>query len=209
MTLFSSLTNRIFFASALLAVLTIGVAVYRVNVAVTAQAESELRRGVEEAGTLLEQVPQHAVRTLHPRGPPHCRRDQPEGGNGYEGPGYASSPLRRSISTGLNPTCSWSPGRRDRSSRAPGGSRCRADNAAENEAIRRACTGKEALSLWTHSGGIVQVATVPSFLAGELMGAVSVGFSLDQEAAARFKALTNSEVAIAVRRPDSGIDAAE
>ena len=55
MTLFSSLTNRIFFATPLLAVLTIGVAVYRVNVAVTAQAENELRRGVEEAGTLLEE----------------------------------------------------------------------------------------------------------------------------------------------------------
>ncbi len=54
MKVFSSLTNRIFFASALLAVLAIGVAVYRVNVAVTAQAENELRRGLEEAGTLLE-----------------------------------------------------------------------------------------------------------------------------------------------------------
>ena len=55
MKVFSSLTNRIFFASALLAVLAIGVAVYRVNVAVTAQAENELRRGIEEAGTLLEE----------------------------------------------------------------------------------------------------------------------------------------------------------
>ncbi|MEO8075940.1 MAG: hypothetical protein ABI818_06385, partial [Acidobacteriota bacterium] len=54
MTVFSSLTNRIFFASALLAVLAIGVAVYRVNIAVTEQAENELRRGIEEAGRLLE-----------------------------------------------------------------------------------------------------------------------------------------------------------
>ncbi len=55
MTLFSSLTNRIFVASAMLAVLAIAFAVYRVNVAVTAQAENELRRGIEEAGTLLEE----------------------------------------------------------------------------------------------------------------------------------------------------------
>ena len=53
MNVFSSLTNRIFFASALLAVLAIAVAVYRVNVAVTAQAENELTRGLEEAGALL------------------------------------------------------------------------------------------------------------------------------------------------------------
>ena len=36
MSIFSSLTNRIFIATSLLAVLSIGVAVYRVNRAVTA-----------------------------------------------------------------------------------------------------------------------------------------------------------------------------
>ena len=55
MRILSSLTNRIFLGSAALAVLTIAVAVYRFNVAVTAQAENELRRGLEEAGTLLEE----------------------------------------------------------------------------------------------------------------------------------------------------------
>ena len=55
MSIFSSLTNRIFFASALLTVVAIAVAVYRVNVAVTAQAENELKRGIEDAGTLLEE----------------------------------------------------------------------------------------------------------------------------------------------------------
>ena len=64
MTVFSSLTNRIFFASALLAVLAIAVAVYRVNVAVTAQAENELpprhRGGRDAAGG----VPDDAVRAL-------------------------------------------------------------------------------------------------------------------------------------------------
>ena len=55
MTILSSLTNRIFLGSAALAVLTIAVAVYRFNVAVTAQAENELKRGLEEAGTLLEE----------------------------------------------------------------------------------------------------------------------------------------------------------
>jgi len=39
MRLFSSLTNRIFFGSALLAVGSIAIAIYNVNVAVTRQAE--------------------------------------------------------------------------------------------------------------------------------------------------------------------------
>jgi hypothetical protein len=55
MNLFASLTNRIFLGSALLAVLAIGAAIYNVNVAVTAQAEQELLRGLAEAGTLIEE----------------------------------------------------------------------------------------------------------------------------------------------------------
>ena len=55
MNLFASLTNRIFVGSALLAVLAIAVAIYNVNDAVTAQAEQELLRGLEEAGTLIEE----------------------------------------------------------------------------------------------------------------------------------------------------------
>ena len=55
MSLFSSLTNRIFFGSALLAVASIAIAIYNVNVAVTRQAEQELRRGLDEAGTIIEE----------------------------------------------------------------------------------------------------------------------------------------------------------
>ena len=53
--MFASLTNRIFMATSALVVLAIAVAVYRINVAVTAQAENELRRGLVEAATLLEE----------------------------------------------------------------------------------------------------------------------------------------------------------
>ena len=55
MRLLSSLTNRIFLASAALAVLCIGAAVYFVNVRVTREAEAELERGLVEAGRVVEQ----------------------------------------------------------------------------------------------------------------------------------------------------------
>ena len=42
----SSLSNRIFLASALLAVLSIGTALYLVNVVVTRQAEAELEESL-------------------------------------------------------------------------------------------------------------------------------------------------------------------
>ena len=49
MTVLSSLTNRIFIAGALLVVLSIGVAIYRVNSSVARQAEADLRAGLAEA----------------------------------------------------------------------------------------------------------------------------------------------------------------
>jgi signal transduction histidine kinase len=51
---FSSLTNRIFFATALLALLSIAAAIYIVNRAVTREAEAELQRGLDEAAQLVE-----------------------------------------------------------------------------------------------------------------------------------------------------------
>ena len=51
----SSLRNRIFLTSALLAVLSIAAVTYYATAAVTAQAEAELRRNLDEAGTLVEE----------------------------------------------------------------------------------------------------------------------------------------------------------
>ena len=73
MSLFSSLTNRIFFGSALLAVGSIAIAIYNVNVAVTRQAEQELRRGLDEADTHHRGIPPRARRALHARGAAHRR----------------------------------------------------------------------------------------------------------------------------------------
>ena len=55
MTILGSLTNRIFLASAALAVVSIGAAVYFVSLTTTRQAEAELQRGLIEAGTLVDQ----------------------------------------------------------------------------------------------------------------------------------------------------------
>jgi len=46
----SSLTNRIFLASAALTLLCMGIAMYCVNSRVTASAEDELRHGLEQTG---------------------------------------------------------------------------------------------------------------------------------------------------------------
>src|SRR5437868_14986738 len=55
MKILGSLTNRIFLASAALAVLSIGFAVYYVSRTTTSEAEEELERGLIEAGALVDQ----------------------------------------------------------------------------------------------------------------------------------------------------------
>lgn len=196
MTLFSSLTNRIFFASALLAVLTIGVAVYRVNVAVTAQAESELRRGVEEAGTLLEEYRstlfEHFTREARLVADLSNLKAAMDTGDALTVQPIAEEYQRRIGSDLFMVTDPFG-----RVLAEAGRLHMTRDDPAAKAAIQRAITGNEALSLWSHTGGVIQVASVPSFLNSELMGTVSVGSSLDAEAASRFKALTNSEVAFA------------
>ena len=58
MSALSSLTNRIFLATALLVVVSIGIAIYRVTDSVTRQAERDLRTGLAEAASLVDQFSQ-------------------------------------------------------------------------------------------------------------------------------------------------------
>ncbi len=55
MKLLSSLTNRIFLASAALAMLCTGTAIYLVNARVKAGAEDELQRRLRQTGALVDQ----------------------------------------------------------------------------------------------------------------------------------------------------------
>ena len=197
MTIFSSLTNRIFLGSALLTVVAIAVAVYRVNVAVTAQAENELHRGLDEAGTLLEEYRttlfEHYARearlvadlsnmkaaefTLDPD------TVQP-----------IAEQYQQSIGCDLLLVRDPSGRLLAEAGRLRGGYQTN----ASREPIERARAGKETVSLWPHAGGVIQVVTVPSITGPELFGTVSVGFSLDRQTAGTFKRLTNSEIAFAI-----------
>ncbi len=199
MNILSSLTNRIFFASAVLTVVAIAVAVYRVNVAVTAQAENELRRGLEEAGTLLEE---YRTRMFE-----HYAR---------EGRLVADlSNMKAAMTTDPPDPLTVEP-IADRYQRQigcdlflvtdPSGAvlaargRLKTDDPATRlrEPVAIAKRGKETVSLWPYPGGVIQVVTVPSFVGAEFVGTVSVGFSLDAVTAQQFQRLTNSEIAFAV-----------
>ena len=197
MNVFSSLTNRIFFASAVLTVVAIGVAVYRVNVAVTAQAENELRRGIDEAGTLLEEY--RSTLFEHYTGQGRLVADL--------------SNMKAAMATLDRPTVKPIAERYQTQIGCdllvvtdPSGAilaesgRLKTDDPPTvlHQAVADAKRGKETVSLWPHTGGVIQVVTVPSFTGPEFFGTVSIGFSLDANTAERFKRLTNSDIAFAV-----------
>ena len=202
MTFVSSLTNRIFLASAALAVLSIGVAVLVVNAAVTSQAERELARGLEEAAALVDEYRttlfEHSSREARlvadlPRFKATVDLDDP--------PTLApvAEEYRRQIGADLFVVT----GRAGRVLAQVGTVAGDDLSAAARGAIREAVAGREATSFWSHPGGVLQVVSVPIWIdpaQPQILGTLSVGFSLDLRMAERFKALTNSEIVFALDR---------
>ena len=196
MRIFSSLTNRIFVVTALLAVVSIGIAIVNVQLAVTAQAERELMRGLDEAGTLVEEYRRllfdHFSRearliadlprfkaavsvndppTVRPLAEEYC---QQLGADLFVVTGKGTEPLAY---VGTHDAA------------LPDGAR---------PGIEVAASGGEATLFVPYTGGILQVVSVPIWidpLQPEILGTLSVGVSLDDRAATRFRVLTNADVA--------------
>jgi signal transduction histidine kinase len=200
MNIFASLTNRIFFGSALLAVLAIGAAIYNVNDAVTAQAEQELLRGLEEAGTLIEEnqrvLVEHFSREARliadlPRLKASVTEEHPRTALGVarEYQQQLAADLFLVTDRDGNILAKLTnPG-------ASGGSYERLPG------VKDAQTGREAVGFWPHPGGVLQVVSVPIWIdprQPEILGTLSIGFTLDNDVARRFRRLTNSDIAFGV-----------
>ena len=191
MSIFSSLSNRIFFATALLAVISIGVAVYRVNVAVTAQAEQELQRGLEEAATLVENY----RRTLLDQYRREARliADLPKlkGVVDTEDPPTVKD-IAEDYRTQLGADLFVVTGRHGRILFAFGAPN--PEEIATLEGFREASAGREGISFWPARGGVREVVSVPILIGAEILGTLNVGFALDDHAALRLRALSASDI---------------
>ncbi len=197
MTLLSSLTNRIFLATALLAVGTIGLALYLVSARVTRQAEGDLERGVADSATLLDQ--QRAELANHYLTLARLVADLPK--------------LKAAIETQDAPTVAPVAEEYQRQLGADvllvtdrAGARLFASPGAPSvrdlATIPAALTGREAGAFWPHPQGILQLATIPVSAGpstAEVFGTVTAGFLLDDRRAEGFKATTGSDVAFAHR----------
>jgi signal transduction histidine kinase len=198
MRLLSSLRNRIFLASALVAVFSVASAIQFVTARVVGEAEADLRRGLQEAGSLLEQ--HHASRAQTLRLVARLIADLPT--------------LKAAVETADPPTVQ--PVAADFRRRAQaeylavtgraGQVLAVVDEAAhlgqppDPGAVTGALSGGEPVTFRV-GGGVLEMITVPVAMApdtAEVLGTLSLGFALDDALATELKGVTQSEVAFVV-----------
>jgi signal transduction histidine kinase len=195
-----SLTNRIFLASAALAVVSIGSAVYFVSRTTTRDAEAALQKGLIEAGTLVDQQCATLLRTLTVMA--RLVADAPR--------------LKAAVDTGDSPTVQ--PLALDYQQQlgaallvvtnhegkllAAAGDLDVAGVAIDRlPEIQHALAGKESSGFWAQADSALQVVSVPIAIGldrPELMGTLTVGFRLDNALAEQFKRETQSDIAFAI-----------
>ena len=197
MSVFSSLTNRIFLASALLVVLTIGVAIYRLNVSVTAQAEADLRTGLSDAATLVDEISKAEFADFVVKSRLIANLPVLKGAAATEHPPTVQ-PIAEESQVQINADLFVVAGRTGRVLAEAG--RLQPD-AASLAAIFAACRGSgDGTTFWPYAGGVLHVVAIPLEAGPTPLGTLLVGLGLDQRAAVRVKAMTRSEVAFVFGR---------
>lgn len=197
MTLFSSLRSRIFLAIALLAVLSIGAAIYLVSVRVTRELEASLLRQIRSTGSLVEQLRTTRAQTfttmarliadapklkaaVDTNDPPTVQDNAKD----YQHQLNSSLLLVTNTTGQVLATVGVSP-------RA-------ATIVANQPSIRAAMAGRESMSLLPQPDGIMHLASVPITIGvnrPDILGTLSVGFLLDDAFAAQLKQITGDDIA--------------
>jgi signal transduction histidine kinase len=171
MSALASLTNRIFLASTLLAIVSIGFAVYFVGSRLRAQAEDDLQRDLAEAANLVEQ--QHATLLDTFTRTATLIADLPK--------------FKAAVETGDPPTVG--PIARDYQQQV-GSDLFRVQDSE----------GQVLATIGGTESGVLQLVSVPVSIGldrPEQLGTLTVGYLLDDERARSFKASTGADIAFA------------
>jgi signal transduction histidine kinase len=191
----SSLTNRIFIASTLLATLSLGFAFLFVNARATAEVEADLERGLAEAATIVDE--NHATRSdlftrmarvvadtpkfkaaVETKDPPTVQRLAPE----------ALELIKADVLVMTDPN-----GKVLGSAGADAASLAIPKSDPEDV--------EEISTFLPHDRGVLQVVSVPIFVMGgeptQVFGRLTVGFFMDGSLARQLRGLTDSEIAFA------------
>jgi signal transduction histidine kinase len=192
----TSLTNRVFLACTLLAMLSLGFAFYFVNERASTEAEADLRRGLVEAGTLVDQY--GATRIDHFQRLARVVADLPKLKAAVEtGDPPTVQPLADEYRTEVGADLLVLTGRDGAVLGAAG-----ADQATISAASYDAQSQEEISTFTPHERGLLQLVSVPVLLEGdvpEILGRLTVGVFLDDRVAREVKGLTGSEIAFGAK----------
>ena len=198
--LLGSLTNRIFLASAALAVVSIGAAVYFVSRTTTRQAEAELQRGLLEAGTLVDQQTAALAQNLTVMA--RLVADSPKFKAAIDtGDPPTVQPIALDYQKQLGSALVVVTNRKGDVLATVGSLDVSPEAIGRLPEIRTALAGKESSGVWAQSNGALQVVSVPVAIGidrPELMGTLTVGYRLDEALAEQFKRETQSDIAFSV-----------
>jgi signal transduction histidine kinase len=189
MSLLSSLTNRIFLASALLVVTAMGVAIYVVNVSVAEQAEKDLQAGLSESASLVDQFSRTQFNDFLIKGSLIADLPKLKAAAATEDVPTVQ-PVAREYQAMVGADVFVVVGEHDRVLGRAGG--ISLDDAAVRGILAGCRAAKDATCFWPFAGGLLHVAAIPMD-AG--LRTLIVGASLDRDAAVAIKRVTNSEIA--------------
>jgi signal transduction histidine kinase len=204
--LLRSLSNRIFLASALLAVCSIVAAVWQINRTVTRQAESEIIRGLDEAGDLVDEY--RRLKTLQLAQSAELVADLPKFKAAVElNDPPTVAPLAADYSQRLRADVFVVQGRDGRVLARIGELPSLPDVAVLPPADSPP-GATPAISFMAAPHALLQLVTVPIWIDSatpDLLGTLTVGVSLDASFAGEIKRLTDSDIVFLWRgRPAAG-----
>jgi signal transduction histidine kinase len=197
MKILSSLRSRMFLASAVLAVLCIGMAIYLVSMRVTEEAERTLEREIIATGAQVNQL--RADRTQMFMLMARLIADLPKLKSALDTNDPTTvAEIAAGYQAQLNASLFLLTNKRGEVLYASGGSPRAAEIAAYQPAVREALAGREGLSLLPQPTGVLQVVIVPVRLdqpTPSVLGTLSAGFLLDDGLAVQLKRITGSDIA--------------
>ncbi len=195
MRVLGSITNRIFLATSLLAMLSIGAAVYFVSSRVSSETEAELQGDLTEAASLVDvqRVTQLDNISLRAR----LIADLPKFKAVVEiGDRPTLLPIAYDYQQQAGADLLMITGANGEQLALVG------EIAAKPPPMKTAVAeGYATPAFWTHPAGVLEVVSVPITLGldrPEILGTLSIGHLLDDRRAAQFKALTGADIAFAM-----------
>jgi len=193
-----SITNRIFLASTLLAMLSIGAAVYFVSARMTTQTELELQGDLTEAATLVND--QRRTQFENFSRTALLIADLPKFKAVLEiGDRPTLAPIAEDYRVQAGADLLLVRGRRGEELALAG--EFRPQPPGGSATVVPAADARGTPDFWSHPGGVLEVVSVPVTIGldrPELLGVLSVGYLLDEHRAAQFKALTGADIAFAM-----------